>query len=98
MAVVIDIVKAVGFSGIIFVIWLLTLKFFMQVLDQQKNSFKETLDEMSARNRENFEVLNKFAQGTEYLGGKMAEVESKIENNRFCPIVRDETRPPTVRP
>jgi hypothetical protein len=103
--VIIDIVKAVGFSGIIFVIWVMTLKFFMHILDEQKKAFEESMarqkssfdgiwEELSRRNKENFEILNKFASAVEYIGGQMSIMDGKIENNRFCPIMRDETRQP----
>jgi len=96
VSIVIDIVKAVGFSGIIFVIWVLTLKFFIQILAQQKAAFDEVLKEMSRRNEENFQVLNKFAEAIEFTGGQLSSIDGSIKNNRFCPIVRDEMSQPPV--
>jgi hypothetical protein len=91
---IVELVKAVGFSALIFVIWIITLKFFEKILGQQKSYFEKIVAEQSKRNEENFQVLNKFSDAIEYLGGRVSETNSKVDNNHFCPIIRGDMKPP----
>jgi hypothetical protein len=97
----IELVRLIGFSAVIFVIWVMTLQFFKHILSQQEKmmttliekqdeQYTRIFEEQSKRNNENFQVLNKFAESIDYMAGRVSEVNSKIENNHFCPIVRKE--------
>jgi hypothetical protein len=99
------IVKTLGAVGVVFVIWILTLGFFREILNQQKEMFSDMVreqkelfgnmvSEQSARNNENFQVLNKFAVAIEFTGSELSSLGSDVKNNRFCPVVRDQNREP----
>jgi hypothetical protein len=113
MTWLVELLKVAGFSGLIFTIWIITMRFFQNLLNQQKELmtatmtqqkilfetlinnqkelFQKIFDEQSQRNRENFSVLNKFAESIDYMAGQVSECNSKIENHHFCPVVRDKT-------
>jgi hypothetical protein len=99
------IVKTLGAVGVVFVIWILTLGFFREILNQQKEMFSDMVREQkdlfgkmvaeqSVRNEENFQVLNKFAAAIEFTGSELSSIGSDVKNNRFCPVVSDEQRIP----
>jgi hypothetical protein len=90
MVDIVELVKIVGFGAIIFVIWLVTIRFFMEVLKQQKEYFDKIMAEQSKRLDENMAVLNKFAESIEYLGGRVSDISTKIDMNQSCPIVKKE--------
>jgi hypothetical protein len=100
-----------GISVIIFVIWILTIKFFDRLVIEQKNTFntivsgnKEQfqailtnqkdqfdsyLQEQKRHDQQAFELLKDMVETSEYVAGRMASLESKVDNNLFCPIVRE---------
>jgi hypothetical protein len=81
--------KILGFGLVVFIIWVLTIRFFEKILQQQQKQFDQFIAELSKRNTENFQVLNKFAEASEFAGGAISNLSSDINNNRFCPVVRD---------
>lgn len=110
----IELVKYLGTGAVIFVIWLITIKFFSEILkrietlfnsliEKQEKSFSESLNkqeslftvslqEQAKRNDQNFQVLNKFAESIDYMAGQVSTVQTKIDSNQFCPIVRDQAK------
>lgn len=86
----VDLTKVLGFGIAILVIWILTVQFFERVMKQQKEQFDQFIKELSKRNDENFSVLNKFAEASEFAGGQISQLTSEIRNNRFCPVIREQ--------
>jgi len=86
---IVNLAKILGFGIVIFIIWVLTIKFFEQVLKQQQTQFDRVINELSKRNDENFQVLNKFAEASEFTSGQISNLSSEIKNNQFCPVLRD---------
>ncbi|MBN2188377.1 MAG: hypothetical protein JW699_02900 [Chitinispirillaceae bacterium] len=87
---IIEAAKVIGFGMVVFVIWVLTIRFFEKVMAQQQEQFDRFIDELSKRNDENFQVLNKFAEASEYAGGQISNLASEIRNNNYCPIIREQ--------
>ncbi|MBN2189332.1 MAG: hypothetical protein JW699_07745 [Chitinispirillaceae bacterium] len=87
---VVGLAKILGFGIIVFIIWVMTVKFFERILAQQQVQWDAFINELSKRNGENFQVLNKFAEASEFAGGQISQLTSEIRNNRFCPVIREQ--------
>jgi len=103
IASTIELVRLLGFSAVVFIIWIVTVQFFKHILREQKDllisllnkqdgQYRAIFEEQSRRNTENFQVLNKFAESIDYIAGQVSTTNSKIENNHYCPIVRKENK------
>jgi hypothetical protein len=75
--------KNIGVPGVIFLIWYLYHK-------AQSGILMKLIEEHTARDNKNFEVLNRYAETLEYHASCLARMEAKIDNNQFCPVARKE--------
>ena len=90
-ASIIELVKVIGYPAVIFVIWYMTIKFFEVFLTKQDDKTMKIIETQEKRNQENFQVLNKFAESIDYMAGQISNVNTKMDNNLFCPIVKKGT-------
>ena len=77
--------KNIGIPGVIFLIWYLYHK-------SQSGILMKLIEEHKARDDKNFEVLGRYAEILEYHGACLARMETKIDDNQFCPLARKEVR------
>ena len=75
--------KNIGVPGVIFLIWYLYHK-------AQTAILMNLIDEHKARDDKNFEVLGRYAEILEYHAACLARMETKIDDNQFCPLARKE--------
>jgi len=94
-----ELTKMVGFSALVFVIWLITLRFCLQIFkthDQRYvdllTSQKSILDEQSKREQQNFELLKQLIESNDYVAGAISSLSTKIDNNLFCPLMRKDNK------
>ncbi len=107
MAFYIDLIKYVGFPALIFIIWYIYHKsesqkwqeFFKQQevhSERQFHLFRETVkntSEVQKRESERqFSLLKDLTETVQYHAAVLARMESKIDNNQWCPIVNKEKR------
>lgn len=81
--------QILGFGIVVFVMWIMTIKFFIYVLKSREENSRRIEDALTKRNDENFQVLNKFAEDLEFNSGRLSDLSSKIDNNTYCPLVRE---------
>jgi hypothetical protein len=79
-----EMVKNNGIGVLLFVILFLFLK-------SQNKAWKEQRQADSDREKRNFEMLNGFLETLQCMIAQNSRMESKIESNLFCPMVRKET-------
>ena len=75
-ALLIELVKNIGFPAVVFAIWYIYHK-----------SQVKTFEEMMKRN---FEVLKDLLETNQYHTAILSRIESKIDMNVWCPILRSE--------
>ncbi|HBE45733.1 MAG TPA: hypothetical protein DDW17_09925 [Deltaproteobacteria bacterium] len=80
----IDIVKQLGVAGIVFIIFYIYHK-------SQVKLFSGIIDTQNEQAKRNFEILQSFIQTLEYHGACLARMETKIDQNQFCPVARKES-------
>lgn len=78
----IEIIKAVGFPAIIFIIWYLYHR-------SQVDFYKQILDEQAERENRNFEVLKELTETIQATTAILSRMEYKIDSNNWCPISRE---------
>jgi hypothetical protein len=76
-------VKLLGFGGVIFVIWIITLRFFDQILKQQKELFHSIIEQQSKRNDENVAVLKQILDQQRELFGQIIREQSARAGENF---------------
>lgn len=80
----VEILKQAGVAGIVFVIWYAYHK-------SQVKLFSGIIEAQQERERHNFEMLQKFIDTLEYHGACLARLETKMDQNQFCPVARKES-------
>jgi ABC-type long-subunit fatty acid transport system fused permease/ATPase subunit len=80
----IDILKQLGVAGVVFVIFYIYHK-------SQVKLFSEIIETQNEHAKRNFEILQSFIQTLEYHGACLARMETKIDQNQFCPVARKES-------
>ena len=78
-----EIAKDNGLAVLLFVV----LFFYLQT---QARAAKEQRETDGAREQHNFEVLQGFMESLSILIAQNSRIESKIESNQLCPMVRKE--------
>lgn len=61
--------------------------------EQQKvqlDAYGELIRGHREREDKNFQIMERFAETLEYHGACLARIETKIDQNKFCPIARKE--------
>jgi hypothetical protein len=57
----------------------------------QLGSYASLIEGHKEREDKNFRIMERYAEVLEYHGACMARVETKIDQNKFCPMVRRES-------
>jgi hypothetical protein len=58
--------------------------------EMQLQSYAQLVEGHKERENRNFEIMGRYAETLEYHGACLARMETKIDGNRFCPMVRKE--------
>ncbi len=69
-------IKSVGFPALIFLIW--------YIYHQSQTKTFETIIQ------DNFEILKDLLETNQYHAAILSRMESKIDNNLWCPILKKE--------
>lgn len=92
-AFLIEIVKAIGFPAVIFVIWFLYHK---SQVEQQKQSSKDNvkmftkiIDEQAQREERNYKLLKEMLETHQYHGALLSVIKEKIDTNQWCPYIKE---------
>jgi len=80
----IDLIKQLGISGLIFLIWYLYHR-------SQAQQWQQIFTAQQEREERNFELLKDMLETVQYHTGMLARVETKIDTNQFCPITKKES-------
>ena len=83
-ALFLDIIKTLGLPGLIFIIWWFDYK---KIIEMQKitEEYKDLCEKYCRMSEEQMEIITLNIQG-------LSRIEQKIEDNRFCPLVRGEKK------
>lgn len=79
-----DLIKQLGISALIFLIWYLYHR-------SQVQQWKQLMDAQQQREERNFELLKDMLETVQYHTGMLARVETKIDTNQFCPLTKKES-------
>ena len=90
-----ELVKNLGFPALIFAVWYLYHRSQVKAWEARETAQNETVrTQMQAMNEHEarmFNLLNVQLEALQCLVGQVARVESKVDANQFCPIVRRES-------
>lgn len=81
--ILIEILKQAGIAGVVFVVWWAYHKSTVKLLSGMLEAQRE-------REQHNFEMLQKFIDTLEFHGACLARIETKIDQNQYCPLARKE--------
>ena len=79
-----ELVKNVGFPAVIFAIWYLYHRAQVKAWEAQMQTMREHEERM-------FALLNGQLEALQCLVGQCARMETKIDSNMYCPMVRKES-------
>jgi hypothetical protein len=77
-----ELIKAVGFPAVIFIIWYIYHK-------SQVEFYKQILNEQAERENRNFEVLRELTETIQATTAILSRMEYKIDSNTYCPITKE---------
>lgn len=94
-----ELVKILGFSAVIFVMWYMDHQAKTKQLDDliEKQSTREAMifsqlssvvTQYSEQSAQNFDLLKGMIETNIYQTSIMQEIKDKINNNEFCPFVK----------
>lgn len=69
-------IESIGFPALIFIIWYLYHK-------AQVKTFEKIMEQ-------NFNILKDLLETNHYQGVLLSRIESKVDNNLWCPILKKE--------
>ncbi len=88
-------IESIGFPALIFAVWYLYHRSQVKAWEtrevSQAETFKAQMKTMSEHEARMFTLLNGQLEALQCLVGQVARVESKIDTNQHCPIIRKET-------
>ena len=84
-----EVIRLIGFPGVLLFVLVLVIKANQKARKEDLSLFREQQNQLSAQHAEqiiilkeqqvqNFEVLNKFAEGIEYSAAKLSELRNEI--------------------
>jgi len=82
IAFLIEVLKAIGFPALIFVVWYLYHK-------SQVEIFRQLLKEQADREERNFSVLKELAETIQATTAILSRMEYKMDSNQWCPISKE---------
>ncbi len=90
-----ELVKNIGFPALIFAVWYLYHRSQVKAWElretSQAKTFETQIQTMNEHEVRIFQLLNGQLEALQCLVGQVARVESKIDSNQHCPIVRKES-------
>lgn len=90
-----DIIKQLGVSALIFIIWYLYHRSQVQQQEKQQEQQAQQWQDLFAaqqqREERNFQLLKDMLETVQHHTGLLARVETKIDTNQFCPITKKES-------
>lgn len=85
----IEVIKNVGFPGVIFCIWYIYHK-------SQVKTFEKLIEEQSKREERNFKLLKEMIEINECHSSLLSRIAEKLESNQWCPIIKKHSRGQTA--
>ena len=90
-----ELVKNVGFPAVIFLIWYLyhesQVRLWTTTSENNAKIFERILSERNLRDERDFDLMKGIVETMQFQGAIVARMEGKIDNNQFCPIVREKS-------
>ncbi|RJP20726.1 MAG: hypothetical protein C4529_08925 [Deltaproteobacteria bacterium] len=94
-ALFIELIKYAGFPAIIFAVWFIYHRSQSLAWSEQTKLHFETFSlitkERDVRDERNYEILKEMLEVSRYQSTILARMDSKIDTNQYCPIVRQNT-------
>jgi len=91
----IELIKQLGISAVIFLIWYLYHRSQVRQWQQQHETdmqqWQLLLKAQQEREARNFELLKDMLETVQYHTGMLSRVETKIDTNQFCPLTKKES-------
>ncbi|MGI6394511.1 MAG: hypothetical protein ACOX2F_07270 [bacterium] len=88
----IDVMKNAGIPGLIFLIFYIYHKsqttIYENMAKNQNKIYDDIIKQNTERENRNFETLSDMIETMQLNIAMLSRIESKIENNTYCPIVR----------
>lgn len=88
----IDVMKNAGIPGLIFLIFYIyhksQTKIYEDMARNQNKIYEDIIKQNTAREDRNFETLGDMIETMQLNIAMLSRIESKIENNTFCPVIR----------
>jgi len=105
-----EVVKAIGFPGVMFAVFVIYHKGTQRALDRSADNMADAINELKKNNiytlremtRTNDNFVKQMREITDtqaQVYSKMVTIENKIDNNQFCPVMRpDKKKVPGEQP
>ena len=94
-ALFLKLIESIGFPGLIFAVWYLYHRSQVKAWESREAAQVETvkaqMQTMNDHESRMFTLLNGQLEALQCLIGQVARVESKIDTNQHCPIVRKDS-------
>jgi hypothetical protein len=78
---ILEVIKSVGFPGLIFFIWYLYHQ-------AQVKTFEKLIEEQSKREERNFSLLQEMLETNQYHSTLLTKISEKMDSNQWCPLVK----------
>jgi hypothetical protein len=92
-ALLIELIKYVGFPAVIFAIWYLYHQSQVRLWSENSKSnsevFERILRERSIRDARDYELMKNQIEVAQMQAAILARLEQKIDTNQFCPMVKE---------
>lgn len=92
----IDLLNTVGFPALIFIIWYVYHRSENTKWDEhfknQNSIVKDMLDQSKEQTRQQFELWQNQADALNAHTAILARLETKIDHNEFCPIIKEKRK------
>ena len=93
-ALFLKLIESIGFPALIFAVWYLYHRAEVKAWEKREASQAETyrtqMQAMSDHEGRMFALLNGQLEALQCLVGQVARVESKMDSNQWCPMVKKE--------
>lgn len=94
-ALFLKLIESIGFPALIFAVWYLYHRSQVKAWElreaSQAKTFETQIQTMNEHEARMFQLLNGQLEALQCLVGQVARVESKLDTNQHCPIVREKS-------
>lgn len=92
----IELLNAIGFPALIFIIWYIyhraeNLKW-NEHFKAQSQVVREMIEQSREQNKQQFTLWQEQANALHAHGAQLARLETKIDHNEFCPIIKEKRK------